>query len=156
MRRIASMLVLAAVALLPAKAAPPLPMAFGVTYNRSIKSHQNGLGFKLVTDLGKRVRIEPEMIYFAAHDDVTALHLNINLHWRMPLFDSFTFYPLVGLSYTHWGYEGPNANRWGANLGAGAEFQFMRQLSAFTEARVLFVSHETQPIYNVGLKYHFR
>ena len=46
-----------------AMAAPPLPMAFGVSYYRSVKSHQNGVGVKLPTDLGQHLRVEPEIIY---------------------------------------------------------------------------------------------
>ena len=137
-------------------AEPPVPMALGLTYNRSTLSHQNGIGLKLQADLGSRVRIEPEMIYFAEHDSTTALHLNMNLHWRIGLFDRFGIYPLAGVSYSHWGYQGPNASRWGANLGCGAEYRFMKRLSAYTELRLLIVAHETQPIYTVGLKYHFR
>ena len=137
------------------EAAPPLPMAFAATYNWSVKDHQHGFGLKLPTDLGHRLRLEPEFVYFAAHDDVTALHLNVNLHWRVPLFNAFGVYPLLGLSYSHWGYEGPNASRWGANVGCGAEYRFARRLSALTEVRLLLVSRESQPIYTFGLNYHF-
>ena len=149
------LLVTLLMAAMAAMAAPPVPMAIGLSYNRTLKSDQNGLGVKLTSDLGKRLRIEPEFIYFWAHDDVTTLHLNVNIHWRLPLFDAFAVYPLAGVSYTHWGVEGPNPSRWGANLGCGAEYRFSKPLSAFTEARILLVSHETQPIYSFGLKYHF-
>ena len=137
-----------------AHADPPVPFALGVSYDRSVKSGQNGYGFHLTADLGKHVRLQPEFIYLTEHNDVATLQLNLNAHWRMPLFDSFGIYPLVGMSYSHWGYTGPNASRWGMNAGCGAEYCFGGRVSLFTEVRLLVVSHETQPIYTVGLKYH--
>ena len=95
------------------------------------------------------------MIYFAEHNNTSTLNLNINLHYRLPLFDRFGIYPFIGVSYTHWGYDGPNASRWGANAGCGAEYRFSRRISMFTEVRLQLVSHETQPIVGAGLKYHF-
>lgn len=141
-----------------AQAAPPmpLPLAFGLTYNRATKNHQNGWGMKLQVDLGPRFRLEPEMMYFAEHDDVSTLDLNLNLHWRIPLFSHFGVYPFAGVSYSHWGYNGPNASRWGCNLGCGAELFFARRWSGFTETRLQIVSHETQPIFTFGLKYHIQ
>ncbi|MBP3737559.1 MAG: outer membrane beta-barrel protein [Muribaculaceae bacterium] len=138
------------------QAAPPVPLALGVTYNRATKHHQNGWGMKLQADLGSRLRLEPELMYFAEHHQVTTLNLSLNLHWRIPLFDHFGIYPLAGLNYSHWGYEGPNASRLGMNVGCGAEYRFMRALSGFTEVRMQLVSHESQPIFTFGLKYHFQ
>ncbi|MBR1804378.1 MAG: porin family protein [Muribaculaceae bacterium] len=143
-------------AALPVEASTPVPVAMGVTYNRATKHHQNGWGLKLQADLGSRLRLEPELMYFAQHHQVTTLNLSLNLHWRIPLFDQFGIYPLAGLNYSHWGYDGPNASRWGMNVGCGAEYRFMRALSGFTEARMQLVSHESQPIFTFGLKYHFR
>ncbi|MBQ7689744.1 MAG: outer membrane beta-barrel protein [Muribaculaceae bacterium] len=135
-------------------AAAPLPLSLGVSYDRSIKSHQNGYGFQLTADLGSRFRLQPEFIYLTEHAGVATLQLNLNAHWRVPLFDSFGIYPLAGLSYSHWGYDGPNASRWGMNAGCGAEYTFGSRITLFTEVRLLVVSHETQPIYTAGLKYH--
>ena len=136
-------------------ASTPVPIAFGVGYFRAVKNSQHGWAAKVQADLGQHLRLEPEMMYFAEHKDVTTLDINLNLHWRLKLFDSFGIYPLVGINYSHWGYEGPNASRWGANLGCGAEYRFSRRISVFTEARLQFVSHETQPLIGAGLKYHF-
>lgn len=136
-------------------ARPPLPVAFGLSYFRATKNHQNGWAAKLQLDLGKHFRLEPEMMYFAENEGVSTLDLNLNLHYRMKLFDGFGIYPFAGLNYSHWGYDGPNASRWGANLGCGAEYRFSKKMSGFTEARLQFVSHESQPLIGAGLKYHF-
>lgn len=154
-RRFHIVLALAVCAAIELWAGPPVPLALGLTYNRATKHHQHGWGIKLQADLGHRLRLEPELMYFAEHHEVTTLDLNVNLHWRVPIFDHFDIYPLSGVNYSHWGYNGPNASRWGMNLGCGAEFRITRSLTAFTEARMQLVSHESQPIFTFGLKHHF-
>ena len=146
---------LASTSMIVAEARPPLPMAFGVSYNYAFKNGQHGWAAKLQADLGSRFRLEPEMMYFSKSNGVTTLKLSLNLHWRKQLFSRFGIYPIVGVNYSHWGYDGPNASRWGANIGCGAEYRIARALSGFTETRLQFVSHETQPMVGVGLKYHF-
>lgn len=156
MRKLLFIIMLASVLALNAKETKTsLPLAFGVSYNHAFKNNQHGWAAKLQADLGHRFRLEPEMMYFAVHDGVSTLDLNLNLHYRMRLFDGFAIYPFIGVNYSHWGYDGPNASRWGANLGCGAEYRISHRLSLFTEARLQFVSHETQPLLGAGLKYHF-
>lgn len=150
-----TIVLIACMGCITARARTPIPMAVGLSYNRAFKNSQNGWAAKLQVPLNRRIRIEPEMLYFAEHDGVTTLNLSLNVHWCRRLFDGFSIYPFAGLNYSHWGYDGPNASRWGANLGCGAEYRFSGTISGFTEARLQCVAHETQPMVGAGLKYHF-
>lgn len=155
MKRLLALLTLLA-AVLSLHAAPPFTMALGATYCRATEYGQNGAGMKLQVGLSKKLRVEPEILYFAQKKDVTTLNLNFNVHYLFPLVEGLALYPFVGPSYTHWGYEGPNASRWGANVGCGAELSVGSRFGVFAEARLQLVSHETQPIMGIGLKYRFK
>lgn len=131
------------------------PLALGLTYDYATEYHQHGFGLKLELPVGHRFRVEPEMIYFNENRQVTTLFLNLNVHYLLPLASRFNVYPFAGLSYSHWGYVGPNVNRWGMNLGGGFDYRLSRRFSALAELRFNLVSRETQLITSLGLKYHF-
>jgi len=61
-------------------------------------------------------------------------------------------YPFAGVSYSHWGYDGPNISRWGANLGAGLDLYLGNRWSLIGEFRFMLVKQETQAITTVGIK----
>ena len=131
-------------------------MALGATFDYAWKHNQAGFGVKFQYRIVDHVRIEPEMKYFPTHDDVSTLHLSLNVHNLLDIAsDRKTLYPFVGLAYTHWGYVGPDESRVGANLGCGIEYRLNNPLSVFAEQRVQLVSHETQAITSLGVKYRF-
>lgn len=130
-------------------------MAVGAAYYHATEFGQHGGGVKLQLNTLFNLRLEPEIIYFAQHKDVSTLHLNLNVQYVKSLIKGFNLYPFIGPSYSHWGYDGePNASRWGFNLGCGAELDVIKPFSIFAETRLQFVSHESQPIFTIGLKYH--
>jgi len=130
-------------------------MAVGVTYNYATEYHQHGIGAKLQLGIDSHWRIEPEMVYFAQSRDVTTLQLNVNVHYVQHVAGPLALYPFVGMTYSHWGYDGPNVNRWGANLGAGLELSLGRRWVALGEARFMLVKQETQAITTLGIKHLF-
>lgn len=131
------------------------PLAVGFTYNYATEYKQHGLGVKLQAPLGRHLRIEPEIIYFNENHDVTTLHLNVNVHYLLPMSSRLNIYPFAGVGYSHWGYVGPNANRWGVNLGGGIDYDLGRRWGFMGELRVNAVSRETQIIPTLGVKYQF-
>ncbi len=129
-----------------------LPMGVAATYNFASEYQQHGFGAKLCLDVFGPWRLEPEMVYFAQSDDVTTLQLNVNVHYVMPMMSRLYLYPFAGVTYSHWGYVGPDHSRWGMNLGGGAELTLGRQWSLIGEFRYMLVSHETQAITTLGIK----
>lgn len=154
-KRLVTLLLIAVTTIVAAYAIERPPLAVGFTYDYAFKHQQHGFGLKLQTRVFKSFRLEPEFIYCNEHKDVTTLHLNLNLHNVRPITPRLNLYPFMGLAYSHWGYVGPNANRWGVNLGAGLEYYLGRNWSALTELRLHGVKRETQLIYTLGLKYDF-
>ena len=149
MRHIAVVL-LFLVAALRLNARPPMGIA--ATYNFATEYQQHGIGAKLCLDIYGPWRLEPEIIYFAQNKDVTTLQLNANVHYVMPMTSRIYLYPFAGISYSHWGYVGPDKSRWGANLGGGAEFYLGRGWSLIGEYRFMLVKQETQAIPTFGIK----
>ncbi len=131
------------------------PMALGVTYDYATEYGQHGVGLKLQLGIDSHWRVEPEMIYFAQRRDVTTLQLNVNVHYVHHVAGPLAIYPFVGMTYSHWGYKGPNVNRWGANLGAGLELSLGRRWVAVGEGRFMLVKQETQAVTSLGLKHLF-
>lgn len=132
-----------------------LPNAVAATYNYATEYHQHGLGAKLQLGITGPWRLEPEIIYFAQSNKVTTLQLNANLHYVRPITQALGLYPFAGVTYSHWGYEGPDRSRWGANLGAGLEIYLGRRWGAFGEFRFMLVKQETQAVTTLGLKHYF-
>ena len=132
-------------------------MAVGATYNFAWGHNQSGFGLKFDCNLIHQIRLEPELIYSSEHDDITTLHLNVNLHYLVPLIDRLTLFPIAGLSYSRWGYQTPadDGSRWGANVGAGLEIDLGRQWVVVAEHRYQLVRRETQGLSGIGLKYRF-
>ncbi len=154
MKRLA-LLLFASVAMLCASAIERPPLAIGFSYDYASEYGQSGFGIKLQGRIGNHIRIEPEMIYMGERKDVTTLHLNLNVHYVMPVVQRLSLYPFAGLGYSHWGYVGPNVNRWGLNLGAGLEYNIGRNWDVFGELRLHAVKQETQVLTALGLKYNF-
>ena len=153
-RIIGTLAVLTALWCSTAHAKIPIKMALGAAYYNAMEYQQHGGGVKLQVNVIKNFRLEPEIIYFAQHKDVSTLNLNLNLQYVRTLIKGINLYPFAGASYSHWGYDGePNASRWGLNLGCGAELDVIKPISIFAETRLQFVSHESQPIFAVGVKY---
>lgn len=131
------------------------PMAVGLTYDYASEYHQHGFGVKLQVPVAKHLRFEPEMIYCNENREVTTLHLNFNAHYLLPIDSHLTVYPMAGISYSHWGYVGPNANRWGLNLGGGIEYPISHRWGILGELRLHAVKQETQVVSTLGIKYNF-
>ncbi len=131
------------------------PMGVAATYNFATEYQQHGIGAKLCLDLFRNIRLEPEIIYFAQSQDATTLQLNANVHYVMPMTSRLFLYPYAGVSYSHWGYVGPDRSRWGMNLGGGAELTLGQRWSVIGEFRFMFVKQETQAIVTFGLKHLF-
>ena len=154
-RHIAIGLVLAAMSLAAQNHQVRQPMAVGLTYDYATEYGQHGVGAKLQLGIDSHWRIEPEMIYFAQSRKVTTLQLNVNVHYVHHVAGPLAIYPFVGMTYSHWGYKGPNVNRWGANLGAGLELSLGRCWVAVGEGRFMLVKQETQAVTSLGLKHLF-
>ena len=118
-----------------------------------------GLGLQVQYEPITNWRLAPEFIYFFENDDQSATNVNVNIHYIIPTSATFAIYPLAGFSYanlsTDAGVVHLTDNRFGANVGMGAQYQIKERLHFFTEERFQIMKDNNQSVTVLGLKYTF-
>lgn len=121
-----------------------------------------GIGAKFQYNLTDAFRIEPSATYFLKKDNVNMWDINANVHYLFHLGDSFVVYPLAGLTFVGWKvsasveYEGikvggsVSETKFGANLGAGAQYWLTSSFGLNFEAKYQIVSDIDRPIFSLG------
>ena len=121
------------------------------------KHSMAGLGAQLQYEFVTNWRVAPEFIYFFKDDGLSALNLNMNVHYIIPTSATFAVYPLVGFTYAHYMPDGPgdDIDRCGANVGMGAQYEIKNHLYFFSEERFQIMNDFNQSVTVLGLKYTF-
>ena len=121
------------------------------------KHSMAGLGAQLQYEFVTNWRVAPEFIYFFKDDGLSALNLNMNVHYIIPTSATFAVYPLVGFTYAHYMPYGPgdDIDRCGANVGMGAQYEIKNHLYFFSEERFQIMKDFNQSVTVLGLKYTF-
>lgn len=61
-----------------------------------------GLGAKVQYGITDAIRAEAQFDYFFKKDYMTNMNAGINVHYLIPISETFRVYPLVGVSYVYW------------------------------------------------------
>ncbi len=64
-----------------------------------------GIGAKVQYGITDAIRAEASYDYFLKKDNVTNMNAGINLHYLIPISESFRVYPIVGISYVYWKFD---------------------------------------------------
>ena len=134
----------------------------GVSLNYGTEISSIGLGVKYQYNITNNIRLEPSITYFFENNKgVDMFDLNVNAHYLLPVQNNVRLYPLAGLTYATWradfGHDGAELthNKFGINLGGGAEFDISDELMVNFEIKYQLVSDFDQAIFSVGLAYMF-
>jgi len=131
----------------------------GAQFVYASKHSMAGLGSQVQIEPITNWRIAPEFIYFFKNDGLSALNVNMNVHYIIPTSQSFAIYPLVGFTYGHYMADAPGGDvttdRCGANVGLGAQYRIKDRLHFFTEERFQIMKNFNQSVTVLGLKYTF-
>ncbi len=123
------------------------------------KHSMAGLGVQVQFEPITNWRFAPEFIYFFKNDGMSALNVNMNVHYIIPTSTSFAIYPLVGFTYGHYMVDGilddASEDHCGANVGMGAQYRIKERLHFFTEERFQIMKDFNQSVTVLGLKYTF-
>lgn len=65
-----------------------------------------GLGAKVQYGITDALRAEAQFEYFFKKDYMTNMNVGVNLHYLIPISDKFRVYPLAGISYVYWKFDG--------------------------------------------------
>lgn len=114
--------------------------------------------------VGKYIRLAPEVSTTFRNHDMDAFGVAVNVQAPIGLGASkVAVYPLVGLQYMswthHWYLEAKDTtdhvNRFGANIGAGAEMRISQSLKLALEAKGILLRDYTSFAASVGIYYIF-
>lgn len=64
-----------------------------------------GLGAKVQHNFTDAIRAEAQFDYFFKKDYMTNMNVGVNLHYLIPISETFRVYPLVGVSYVYWKFD---------------------------------------------------
>ena len=135
---------------------------FHLGYGTEIESV--GIGVKYQYNILDALRLEPSVDYFFKNDGVDMFDFNVNAHYLFPVASGARLYPLFGLTYTNWHWDlgeidgmdlSGNKGKFGANLGAGAEFDLNSQWMINFEIKYQIISDFDQGVFNIGVAYKF-
>lgn len=130
--------------------------SIGAQFDYASKHSMVGLGLNFQYEFLNNVRIEPEFIYYFESDHITAFNVNLNFHYLIHTSNKFAIYPLAGFSYARVNPEiGDGVNRFGANVGVGAEYTINNRFAFYVEERFQILKDMNQSVTCLGVKYKF-
>ena len=130
--------------------------AFGAQFSYASKHSMVGLGLNFQYEFVDNFRIEPEFIYYFESDHVSAFNVNLNLNYLIRTSNKFAIYPIAGFSYARVTPEiGDGVNRFGANVGVGAEYTINNHFGFYVEERFQILKDMNQSVTCLGVKYKF-
>lgn len=121
-------------------------------------------------------RLSADFDYLFRHHNTDAFTIDLNAHVPFAVGSRISLYPLAGLSYATWSHHMPSAsgnepqlmadtdgstggtsriNRFGLNLGAGAELRVNNTLKLFLEGKYNLVKSYESGMFCVGIGYVF-
>lgn len=128
-----------------------------------------GIGAKFQYNFTDALRIEPSATYFFEKDYTKMWDVNVNIHYLFNVVEKLSLYPLAGVSlvgakaeidgFEYGGYEieGASASetKFGANLGAGAQYWLTESFALNFEAKYQLVSDFDRPVFSLGGVFKF-
>ncbi len=132
-------------------------LGFNIGY--AFDSENATLGVDYRYNITDAIRFNPGVTYFTKNDGLSAWAIDMNLHYVVPLGDSFSFYPLAGLDLSFWKFGhkdySDNATRFGANIGLGGEFYATSLLTVGVDLKYNIIKDFDQAMFAVRVGYNF-
>lgn len=134
--------------------------AAGVQLNYGTEISSIGIGLKYQYNITNEIRLEPSVNYYFENDGLDMFDINANVHYLFPMSSNVRVYPLAGLSYSKWSADAGNGwevstNKFGLNLGGGAEFDINKDLMMNFEVKYQLINDFDQAVISMGIAYMF-
>ena len=140
-------------------------MAVGANLNYGFADNykQVGFGAKFQYEFIENFRAELGGKYFLKKDELSVWNANLNLHYLIPVAESFKVYPILGGALLGMSFDGESETMFGFNAGAGAEYALNEQLKLEFEAIYQYAKKTKNgyewkcdwPIISLGVAYVF-
>lgn len=133
--------------------------AAGINFSYGTEHKAIGIGVKGQYGITNAIRTEVAFDYFLEKDNLSMWDINLNVHYLFSITEQFKAYPLAGVAFTNWttsiGSFSSSTSRFGANIGAGVQYNLTERLAINLEGKYQIISDFDQPIFNIGLAYKF-
>ena len=134
--------------------------ATGIQLNYGTEISSIGIGLKYQYNITNEIRLEPSVNYYFENDGLDMFDINANVHSLFPMSSNVRVYPLAGLSYSKWSADAGNGwevstNKFGLNLGGGAEFDINKDLMMNFEVKYQLINDFDQAVISMGIAYMF-
>ena len=130
-------------------------IAVGVQLDHGSCWNQIGLGARVQIGFTDELRLEPSFNYYFRQDHVATWDVDINLHYVLDVTDGFSVYPLGGIFVSNWDFDPGSDTRFGANLGAGAEYAITDVVALTGELKYMLTGDYRQLATLVGVTFKF-
>lgn len=139
-----------------------LSLGGGLGFNEKVSSV--GITAKGWYDLTDKIAITPNVSYYFGSGAILGysqniLAVDVNGTYSFDIIDKLKVYPMVGLNFSSYKVGGSflfdeeigvSSSAFGVNIGAGAQYQFTDNLSAYFEPKFV-ASNYSQIVVNVGV-----
>ena len=146
-------------------------VAAGINLNYGSGIENIGLGAKFQYTIINHLRAEVGFNYFFKKNYESMWDANLNAHYLINVYqDRLYLYPIVGLNFSSLSFDekgflkeygiDPNVkhediNRFGMNLGAGAEYRITEKIGISLEYRHTILKDIDQGVVSIGANYKF-
>lgn len=137
-------------------------MALGASINYGTEIESVGIGIRYDYMLSNSFRLTPNATFWIKNDDLSSWDINVDIQYLFPIAERFKIYPLVGLTVSHWKWDGKdhNVDSWndtyvGANLGVGVEYDIAPNWLINLDAKYRIIKDEGQFVIGIGFAYRF-
>ncbi|MDL2281543.1 porin family protein [Parabacteroides sp. OttesenSCG-928-G06] len=130
----------------------------GANVGYTFDSEHVTLGIDYRYSITDEVRIAPSITHFVKNNHVSVWNFDVNAHYLVQLSDMFGFYPLTGLSLSLWNTDrnfSKNFNRFGVNIGLGAEVYATQNITVGLEMKYHIIKDFDQALLGVRVGYTF-
>lgn len=132
-------------------------VGFNLGYGFDSENATLGLDYRY--NLTNEVRLAPSLTHFVKNDGISAWAIDMNVHYVVPLGDTFAFYPLGGLDLSFWRFNqhhySDNWTRFGLNIGLGADVYASPEITVGVDVKYNIIKRNDQALASIRVAYNF-
>lgn len=114
------------------------------------------IGFKYQYQPTKIIRLEADADFGLKSKGMRTFNAMANVHFMIPVANSFYLYPLAGLGYGYLSWDGGgSADKFAFNVGIGAEYEITRNFGVDFEFKYQYMADYNRLPILVGATYKF-
>lgn len=127
-----------------------------------------GIGAKFQYNVTNPIRLEADVDYWFKDKGLGIFDISANAHYLFHIGNKLSVYPLIGIGYANvsgavtWDYDLDGDDDWSSsmsrflfNVGAGAEYNITRKISAGLEIKYQYMKNFSRLPITIGATYHF-